>query len=210
MTYPWIKRWAQRIGAEVVEITERKWPDYPPVYEKLQIFEKAKELLADWIIYIDSDTLVHPDMPDWTEMLPPDTVLQNGHDFVLNRIDIDDYFRRDGRYIGTCNWFTIANKMCLDLWHPADDLTLDEMLKRMHLIAGEKVTGLMNDGHLIDDYVLARNVARYGLKYTNVPDVLAKYGRQGDCYLYHQYLISNAQKAEEIKKTITAWGLDKI
>jgi len=93
---------------------------------------------------------------------------------------------------------------------PADDLTLDEMLKRMHLIAGEKITGLMNDGHLIDDFVLSRNVARYGLKYTNIPYLLEKYGRRGDCYLYHQYLITEKEKAEEIEKVIKKWGLHEL
>jgi hypothetical protein len=202
LTYPFIKRWANRIGAEVYEIKERKWPDYPVVYEKLQIYELASKLGADWIIYIDSDTFVHPDTPDFTEILPPDTVLQNGHDFAPTRFDIDDYFRRDGRMIGTCNWFTIANKMCLDLWKPCDDLTLEEILPRLHLVNTEVNSLVMDDSHLIDDFVLARNVARFGLKYINIPQLLGKYGRNDDAFLYHEYTVTTVEKVVGLKKVI--------
>lgn len=205
ITYPLIERYAKRIGADIHRITERKWPDYPVVYEKLQIHELAPKLGADWIIYIDSDALVHPDMPDFTELLPRDTVLQNGYDFVLNRIDIDDYFRRDGRFIGTCNWFTIASIAMLDLWKPADDLTLEEMEKRMHCIQIEKNAVNMEDGHLIDDFVLSRNVARFGLKYMTVPQMLAKFGREGYCYLYHEYLIDRAEKVRRLTMMRDRW-----
>ena len=64
LTYPLIRRYAQKIGAEIFEITKRRWPDWPVVYEKLQIFYLAQELQSEWQIYFDADTLIHPDMPE--------------------------------------------------------------------------------------------------------------------------------------------------
>ncbi len=43
ITYPFLKAWAYKIGAEFFEITERKFPEMPPVYEKFQIYELSKE-----------------------------------------------------------------------------------------------------------------------------------------------------------------------
>lgn len=206
LTYPRIEKWAKKINAEIVQIIDRKYPDYPVVYEKMQIWEIEKERNSDWIIYIDSDCLVHPDMFDVTELLTMDTVLQHGNDLAVNRFTIDDYFRRDGRYIGTCNWFTVCSKWCLELFKPADDLTLSEMLERMHATAREKRAG-KESSHLIDDFVLSRNLAKYGLKYKTLKDLLKDYGRENEQYFFHEYLIPDSDKVEPLKKVIERWGI---
>src|SRR6266566_3735242 len=126
ITYPLLEDYARKIGADFVVIRERKFPDYPPVYEKLQIHELGRE--NDWNIYVDSDVLIHPDLFDLTEHLEKDTVLHYGADMAGNRLKYDQYFLRDGRNIGSCNWFTIASDWCLDLWKPLDDLSLEEAL----------------------------------------------------------------------------------
>jgi hypothetical protein len=204
LTYPYINNWAEKIGAEVFVIKDRKFPEFPVVYEKLQIYELEQERKSDWIIYIDSDCLIHPDLFDLTELIPKDTVFQVGNDFVLNRISIDDYFRRDGRFIGTCNWFTIVSSWCVDFFKPIDDLSLEEMNKKMRTINSEKIAGIEN-GHLIDDFVLSRNLAKYGLKYTTMRDVLKKIGKENDNYFFHEFLIKEAGKAEIIKNRIAHW-----
>jgi hypothetical protein len=53
MTYPFIKAWAYKIGAEFYEITERAFPDFPGRYEKLQIYKLGREHKNDWNIFID-------------------------------------------------------------------------------------------------------------------------------------------------------------
>jgi hypothetical protein len=103
ITYPLIKKYAHKIRADFHTITERKSPDRPPVYEKLQIYDLAREMDLDWAIYLDSDALVHPDMFDITEFIGKDTVCHNGSDMANNRWRYDNYFRRDGRHIGSCN-----------------------------------------------------------------------------------------------------------
>src|SRR5882672_8362849 len=120
LTYPLIKQYANKIGADFHIIKTRKYPEYPAVYEKMQIYDLGREMQNDWNIYIDSDALVHPDMFDVTEFLSKDTVCHNGTDMANNRWRYDRYFQRDKRHIGSCNWFTIASDWCLDLWHPLD------------------------------------------------------------------------------------------
>jgi hypothetical protein len=162
LTYPLIKRYAHKIGAEIVQITERKFPDWPITYEKLQIHRLAQETRADWNIYIDSDALVHPECIDWTNHIPRDTIAHNGIDFAGIRWRYDGYFLRDGRNIGSCNWMTIASSWCIDLWQPLD-ISLEEALANIHPTVNELNT-VITPEHLIDDYTLSRNIARYGLK----------------------------------------------
>ena len=65
ITLPLIERWAANIGADFSLISKAKFPNFPPNYEKMQIFEQGKDY--DWNIYIDADMIVDPDrMPDFT------------------------------------------------------------------------------------------------------------------------------------------------
>jgi hypothetical protein len=180
-------RYADKIGADFYEINKRVFPEeLPPVYEKLQIYKLAQELDNDWNIYIDSDALVHPDMYDVTEFLPRDTVCHNGNDLASNRWSYDRYFRRDGRHISSCNWFTIASAWCIDLWKPIDDLTLKEALANIHPTVNELNT-IITPSHLLDDYTLSRNIAKFGLKFTTVNKLNKDLGFGDAGYFWHQY-----------------------
>lgn len=164
LTFPVMRYWAHKIGAEFVEIKERRYPGWPAAYEKLQIHRLARELKTDWNLYLDADALVHPETPDWTNFIPRDTVTHNGIDQASVRWRYDEYFWRDGRNIGSCNWNTIASSWCIDLWKPLDDLTLEQALDNIRPTVNETRCGLIDPAHLLDDYVLSRNIARYGLK----------------------------------------------
>jgi hypothetical protein len=204
LTYPLLRDYASRIGADFVIISERKYPSFPVVYEKLQIHELGEEY--DWSIFFDSDALVHPDLFDVTEVIHKDTVMQNSQDMAANRFAYDDYFRRDGRHIGACNWFTVASNWCLDLWRPLDNLTLDQAVARIHTVMQEKKAGI-EEAHLIDDFVLSRNIARFGLKHKKFQDLLVELGRAGDEYLWHIYTLTLPEKIEGLKATLARWGV---
>ena len=74
LTYPLIQAYARKIGADFHVIRERKFPEWPIVYEKLQIYELGRKHGNDWNIFVDSDTLINPEMFDVTEHLHKDTV----------------------------------------------------------------------------------------------------------------------------------------
>ena len=243
MTYPLLKRYAEKCNADFREITERKFPGWPPAYEKLQIYELGKD--QDWNIFIDADTVIHPGMWDVTNHLTPDTVCHNANDLAGNRFKYDRFFKRDGRHIGSCNWFAVASNLCIDLWAPLDDLTREEAIANIyptvHELAhfvwrctnpqcnyevptndrGEAESACTNCGqkrvkipkphidaaHLLDDYTLSRNIAKFGLKFTTVRDLQVKLNDRG-LYLWHMYTLTLEQKVVETKKVLHGWGLD--
>lgn len=191
-TYPYLKAYADKIDADFNVIRDRKWPEAPATYEKLQIHTLGEDY--DWNIYIDSDALVHPDMFDVTSYIHPDTVLQYGNDMTGTRFKDNKYFRRDTRRISSCNWFTVASNDCLDLWHPLEDMSVEEALKNIKPQLKESAT--CSDGHLIDDYVLSLNIAKYGLRYTTFhPKLLKHLGLEGTQFLFHTHLLTRREKA---------------
>ena len=210
LTYPLIYRYADKIGAAVQMIRERRFPEWPVVYEKLQIHRLAQENRADWHIYLDSDALVHPNTPDWTNFLAMDTVAHNGVDFAAVRWRYDEYFLRDGRNVGSCNWNTIASKWCLDLWRPLDDLTFEEAVQNITPTQDERRSGVIDAAHLIDDYTLSRNIARFGLKVQTLIALekrLGIAGQGGPGYYHHTYTKSIPDKAAEYRQVLRDWGV---
>ena len=223
LTYPLIEAYADKIGADFHIISERKFPEWPVTYEKLQIYELAQQMENDWNIYIDSDALVHLDTPDVTKLLPRDTVAHFGKDVAPVRWKTDKYFERDGRHFGTGNWFTVASDLCLDLWRPLDDLTPEQAIANIRPTVFETISGVINRAHLIDDYVLSRNIARFGLKATTFRQIFSKLGykevrdaigrviqNDGGYFLYHQYLLPQDQKVVEMKKVLRNWKVVEI
>jgi hypothetical protein len=198
LTMPLIKAYAKKIGAEHIEITERRFPGWPVTYEKMQIHRLAQENGAEWHIYIDSDALVHPETPDWTCYLPRDTVAHNGSDFAGVRWRYDPYFLRDGRNIGSCNWLTIASSWCLDLWRPLD-ISPEQAIDAIHPTVQELKTVITRE-HLIDDYALSSNIARFGLKFMALMALEKRLGFGDDTGFYwHAYVIDAAEKVKQMK-----------
>ena len=204
LTYPWIKHFAKKIGAEFIEITERKFPGWPVVYEKLQIHTLGRGY--DWIYFFDADTLIHPECIDFSWHIPNDTVLHNGQDMAHIRFRYDEHFAKDARNIGTCGWFTLAPKKCIDIWTPTEQ-TLEEVIDCCWPTVLEKNSGLIDKGHLADDYVMSRNIARLGIKHDTVADLLPKIALTGAEFFYHEYLVPVHSKVVKIKETMKRWGL---
>ena len=207
LTFPLIQHYADKIGADFQVIKERKFPEWPIVYEKLQLHELAKD--RDWTIFLDADTLVSPEMFDVTDHLGKDTICQNGKDMAGVRWRYDEYFRRDGRNYGACNWCTIASDWCRDLWKPLDDLTPEQAFGRIHITIGEHNSGQCHTEHLIDDFTLSRNVARYGLKTDTITDICGRLGwktpdgKGFSPFLFHMYTISAEEKIKRMLAQLT-------
>lgn len=190
ITYPAIEAYAEKIGALLIYITERKHPDMPPVYEKLQLYQLAKANPADWHIYIDSDCLLHSDTPDFTVMFEPG-VYQPNSDPAHIRFNLE---RPDGRDIGTCNWFTVFHNDCLELFNPDIGLSAAEIYERC--TPTEEEAALFDRTHLIDDFILSTNLAKHGFPYRNGFNM----------FFHHEYLITREQKAENLRKAAAVFS----
>lgn len=205
LTYPLLKYYAHKIGADFYVITERKFPGWPVVYEKLQIYELGQQMGNDWNIYIDSDAIIHPETIDWTAFLKKDTVAHNGNDFASIRWKYDNYFLRDGRNIGSCNWFTIGSNWCIDLWKPLD-ISLEEALDNINPTVPEQNTVITKD-HLIDDYTLSRNIARYGLKFKTLMNLQNELDLRDANFHWHVYDVTTDEKIRQIKEIMVQWRI---
>jgi hypothetical protein len=205
ITYPLLKYWANKIGAEFFIIDKRKFPGWPVTYEKLQIYELAKEMRNDWNIFVDSDAIIHPETLDWTLYLNKDTVAHNGNDFANIRWRYDDYFRRDGRNFGSCNWFTIASDWCIDLWKPLE-ISAEEAISNIFPTVTELNTVIVPD-HLIDDYALSRNIAQFGLKTKTLGTIVKELGFTNANFHWHIYTVKTEEKVKMMQELLDQWKI---
>ena len=155
ITIPTIQAYAGKIGANFHLITERKFPEFPPTYEKMQVFELGVD--NDWNILIDADIILSKNMPDLTLRISPFYVAT----YMLYQADLlfsaDPYFLRDGRRIGVCTNFVVTSKMCHDVWTPLEygwDIAKNKTKRE----------------HIIDEFCFSRNLARFGLKISGIDD----------------------------------------
>jgi len=70
VTHPTLKRYARKIGAEFVCISEQKVSQTTPHWEKFQLFDLFNKY--ERIVYIDTDCIVRPDCPDLLKIISKD------------------------------------------------------------------------------------------------------------------------------------------
>ena len=169
LTSPTIRSYAERNGYMINMITERKFPDYPINYEKMQVYEDGKN--AEVNILCDADMLIHPEFPDVTTFLQRDSIAFNDNYNISWKYHVDRirYFMRDGRDVGIATNFVVSSDWTHDVWEP---LSLSQ--KDIEDLAKKENTESENDpsqrgwGHYADEFALSYNMAKYGLKYTGV------------------------------------------
>jgi hypothetical protein len=234
--FPYLVKYAYKIGAEICVIKEPKLTLEGQHMaggfmglEKFQVYELGKEHKNDWNIFIDPDALVHPDFFDVTAVLTKDvTAAYSVHDFSPVRFKVDEYFLRDGRYFGKGNWFAAFSDWCLDYYHPLEDITLEEAMSNCFPIKDELDSNKPMSGHnMVEDYIVSRNISRYGLKHTLVSELIRRYGRDINYVstqimthngmqfanagpVFHVYQQSPEQKVIMMEKQLKAWGLKPL
>jgi len=211
LTWPLMCHWAAKIEARIEVIDTRIFEPWPISFEKFQTPIRARDAHAEWAYTVDADALIHPDWFPVHEIIGKDTVAHNGKDFNPIRWTQDKYFRRDGRHIGSCSWFTVSSDWTYeDLWRFPEQ-TYQETLTAIHPTSGEMGSGLIPKEHLCDDYTLSRNIARFGLKYTTFIDICKdKLATQGNPLLWHHYAVDNTVKFARMCAALVAWGVMRV
>lgn len=197
ITYPLIRDYCKRIGAEFIEIKDRKFKDYPITYEKLQIYELGKN--SDWNIYIDSDVLISPYLQDITNDVNHNTVIiKDGFKADL-KFPINSYLLRDGRNFGVSGCLIACSNICHDFWRPIE-ISSEEMINNI-MISEENIQKGLTKGHYSDEYAFTMNVARFGLKCIG----LKKWEHE---FIYHPYDYDNQEdKLNDLKRVLREWDI---
>jgi hypothetical protein len=206
ITFPYLKRYADKIGADFFVIRDRRFPDAPPTYEKLQIYELAEERQDDWSFFFDADCLVHPWLPDVTAFAGKHEVILHGTNCSANAFRPNKYFLRDGRMQGTGNWFNVVSDWCRDFWRPLD-IPLEAAIKEIFPSPSELRFGL-TPGHFIDEYMTSLNLARFGLKVKRLTSLGPDAFQAG--MMQHHILLTGEEKVRKLKEALTLWGLSSV
>ena len=209
MTFPLIKLYAKKIGADFFEITERKFPEWPPTFEKLQVYELGQLHMNDWNIFFDADTLIHPNTPDFTEHVHKDTVLHNGADMSTFRFKKDRFYRRDGRNIGSATWCCICSDWCIEMMEPPKDITPAEVEAMIFPTLDELKHGV-EPLRLVEDFLIGRNIAKYGLKFKMIKTLMKELEVPNAGMFYHMYARPKEEKVVKMAQVLQTWGLPEL
>lgn len=208
-TYPLMKFHAKKIGADFLILDERKFPNLPLQCERFQIYDLVDDY--DWIIQLDADLLMHPDMPDVTEFITKETVLVSTWDWCTKRFRMDEYFRRDARHISIPGFFTVTSDWHKDFWRLPEDLSIEQCIERTTPVLHEFAGRRMGSDHIVYDFILSRNVARYGLKVESLQNLFNKCSQPGRMQLggIEDFIMHNSYLPLEHKKLHIAQVLEK-
>lgn len=191
VTLPTIQRYAKRIGADFNLITERKFPDYPINYERLQISELGKGY--DWNFNIDADMLIGDQLYDPTDFFSDNVV------GVVMFFKASDFFFtealpfiRDGRDLGLVDAFVLTNRVTHDLWDPLPR----PFAEYAHVFRDDNT-------RRISEYCLSLNLARYNHRMSGM-------FKRTDQLLHLNYTSSQNTEAVAIAEaTLQKWGYKK-
>lgn len=195
LTIPKIQEYAQKIGAEFIEITGSV-DGFEPNYSITKIYELGKD--SDYNIYIDADYLIKSNMFNVIDEIDENTIGHFGgydcdpwfvmdevfksdtKEVVINEEDengniISSHTETRPRYIGFNTGFLVVPKNCHEVFKPLD-MQMDEIVEKARR------------PHYFIEYCLARNVAqnKYQVKELLTPE--RKKGAQGnwDCMIHLQ------------------------
>ena len=202
LTYPTIRSYAERNGYMINIITERKFPDYPINYEKMQVYEDGKD--AEVNILCDADMLIHPEFPDVIEFLKRDSIAFNDNYNISWKYHVDRirYFMRDGRDVGIATNFVVSSDWTHDVWEPLPLSQKDiEDLAKKEATEGENDPTQRGWGHYADEFAISFNMAKYGLKYTGV--TWEEWMRP---WLVHTGTGNKQESLEMARRTLAQWA----
>ena len=190
LTMPNLKQYADNIGADFIQIKERKFKHHA-AYEKLQVYEIAEHY--DKTILIDADIIVHPKMPDLTDQFNMNMVgiwmtypiLSQNLNLWETRFDPD--FLRHGRNFGVVGALVGCTKWTRDIFKPLD-ADIDLIQTQLYRPA------------IIDEYVMSKNLARYNLNYNSL-NIMPS-------LIYHAEMttINKNESLNTIKNLIEEWS----
>lgn len=149
LTLPTIKNYAEKIGAKFTVISERKYPDYPPAYEKVQIYDLGTD--NDFNILVDCDLVFDEAMYDVTELVSENSVGSWMEYDPHLTIAFDEYIKLDGSDRIPATNFMVSTKDTHKIWEPFE----------IELVS---IINNMKRSWVIDEYCVGHNMKKYDIK----------------------------------------------
>jgi hypothetical protein len=194
LTFPNLRTYAARQDADFIVMTERKFPEWHPAYEKLQVFDVAAHY--DYTLLIDADIALHPRLPSLFDSLNPRSAgcwqeykIKDPTNLTLWETADDGYFVRDGRNLGIAGCLVGCSRYTRDIFRP---------LGPRH--RPEDIQPKLYRPAIVDEYVMSRNIAKYGLQVAAM--WMSKSG------IYHADLTTKGEADAVAKLTavLNEWG----
>lgn len=213
ITIPFMKLWAKRIGADFKIIKDRKFPQFVISMEKFQIKEYLQEY--DWVIFLDADLLVHPDTPNFTDFLQKDTFIHWAWMLASSKYKSNPMFQRDKRGLGIASTLICVSNWMEDLFD-IEGITQESLSDQIMMIQEEinfkrflgSDTYWFSDGWFSDEFALAYNMAKYGLKAIAIRDFIEQLPVEPKTYCFaHEYLWTTEAKEKMLADTVVNWRI---
>ena len=190
LSKPLFEHYAARVGSELRFISERKFPSFPPNYERMQVFESGRDFA--WNMVVDAGVLVGPLVSDFTKRVDRRQVglCLQAHTPSLFSVSENKYFIRDGRDLGLVEACIVTSSLTHDLWEP--------------LSGGpsEWISSVKSENPiLLSELCLSLNAAKYRF------DVLNPFGIPSQLYRLEQRSKTTAELLQEGREVLSSWGL---
>jgi hypothetical protein len=171
LTFPYMKEYAQNIGADFHIIKQRKFSNFPLMLEEFQMYKFAE--IYDWIIFLDADCLINPKGVDLTTLVEEDRVLiakynSPTHHFYPENVEGNYNLQYYAPF-----FFLVFHKNCRDCVKPYENpydyyeyINLNSTHPEMEMYMNMR-THLSEEeikGTLIDEFLLTLNLHRYNIK----------------------------------------------
>lgn len=146
-----IENFAKKIKADINLITKPKFLDFPPNYERMQIWEDGKDY--QWNINIGADTIIHPEAEDPTLRIDPlnsiGTLYSNN---ASHHFNINAYFIRHRICEVPFGSLLISSWFTHDIWEP------------LQMSSKEMASFCTGDKKMVSEFNLAVNLCKYDYK----------------------------------------------
>jgi hypothetical protein len=188
LTRPLYEHYAEKVGAELRFISDRKFPDYPANYERMQVFESGRDYA--WNMVVDAGVLVGPLLPDFTKLVDRRQVGLCLRTHAPSIFDVTDnkYFVRDGRDLGVVEAIVVTSSLTHDLWQPLIGRSSDWLPYVKS-----------KNPNLLSELCLSLNAAKYRF------DVLNPFGVPSQLYRLEQGAKPLAELLPEGRGVIDSW-----
>lgn len=181
MTFPYMKKYAENIGADFHIIKERKFSKFPLMLEEFQMYEFTNTY--DWIIFLDADCLINPKGVDLTTLVEENTVLIAKYNSPTHHFYSDKIEKKYNLNYYAPFFFLVFHKNSRDCVKPFKNpydyyeyinLTSVHPEMKTYMKIRTHLTEKEIKDTLIDEFLLTVNLHKYNIKTASLQEDFPK------------------------------------